>query len=293
LNNIILVVEDNIQILKNIEMILNFNDFHTVIAHNGIEAIEILSRSEELPDLIVSDIMMPEMNGYEFFQTVSKNQRWATIPFVFLSAKATPDDIRLGKLLGADDYLTKPFKEEDLLATIKGKLFRKNRMNQVNKKVAEMISSVKILHQAPIKQISSENICLIYAIWDEERGPLIKTFYPENWQITLSVEDLGAQLFQATVAIYGYKNYDQSQGVLLDIKNISSSGFLFFDSIPDKSVRGDLRQFMICVLAPRISYFDTLKINTEIKELSLRIKKDLPWEIKDYWSKISEILIKN
>ncbi|MHA1983091.1 MAG: response regulator [Candidatus Hodarchaeales archaeon] len=293
MNNIILVVEDNIQILKNIELILNFNDFHTVTALNGIEAIEILTNSEEIPDLIISDIMMPEMDGYSFFQSVSKNQKWGTIPFVFLTAKATPDDIRFGKLLGVDDYITKPFKEEDLLATIRGKLLRKKRMNQVNKKVAEMISSVKILHQAPIKQISSENICLIYAIWDEERGPIIKTFYPENWQITLSVEDLGAQLFQATVAIYGYENYDQSQGVLLDIKNISSSGFLFFDSIPDKSVRGDFRQFMICVLAPRMSYFDTLKINLEIKELSQLIKKSLGWEIREYWAKISNILIKN
>jgi DNA-binding response OmpR family regulator len=76
------------------------------------------------PDLIVADIMMPHMDGYELYEATHQDERWLSIPFIFLTAKTDKEDIRLGKEMGADDYLVKPVEKEDLLAAIRGKLKR-------------------------------------------------------------------------------------------------------------------------------------------------------------------------
>lgn len=91
-------------------------------ATTGKEAIKNLSDRDSVPDLIISDIMMPEMDGYELYQVLANDLLWREIPLLFLSALATPDDIRFAHILGVNDYITKPFKEEDLLAMIKRKL---------------------------------------------------------------------------------------------------------------------------------------------------------------------------
>ena len=93
-------------------------------AKNGKEAIEVLQNSSIPPDLIVSDILMPEMDGYELFKIISSNANWNTIPFIFLSAKASPDVIRLGRILGVDDYVTKPVDEELLQSLIENKIHK-------------------------------------------------------------------------------------------------------------------------------------------------------------------------
>jgi len=76
------------------------------------------------PDLILADIMMPRMNGYQFFQRVRSNKDWAWIPVIFLSAKGAGEDIRFGKEMGVDDYLQKPIEAEDLIAAVIGTLKR-------------------------------------------------------------------------------------------------------------------------------------------------------------------------
>ncbi|MFW9906376.1 MAG: response regulator [Candidatus Thorarchaeota archaeon] len=118
----ILVVEDNPDVLFNIQVSLEANNYMVETATTGKEAVAKLSNRETSPDLIVSDIMMPEMDGYEFYQVLANDPSWKEIPLLFLSALATPDDIRFAHILGVDDYITKPFKEEDLLAMIERKL---------------------------------------------------------------------------------------------------------------------------------------------------------------------------
>ena len=120
----ILVVEDYPDVLFNIMVTLEANNYKVEMATNGKEATKtLLDRSrEKLPDLIVSDIMMPEMDGYELYQFLKNNQKFDQIPLIFLSALATPDDIRFARFLGANDYITKPFQEEKLLALITLKL---------------------------------------------------------------------------------------------------------------------------------------------------------------------------
>ena len=119
---IILVVEDNPYVLFNIQVSLEANNYIVETATTGKEAIKKLSNKEPVPDLIVSDIMMPEMDGYEFYQVLTNDPIWKEIPLLFLSALATPDDIRFAQILGVEDYITKPFKEDDLLVMIERKL---------------------------------------------------------------------------------------------------------------------------------------------------------------------------
>ena len=116
--NLILLVEDNESILFNQTLLLEINGYAVLKAEDGKKALDVLANSPDRPDVIISDIIMPEMDGYEFLQKVSANTNWNMIPFIFLSAKASPADVRLGKYLGADDYLTKPIDDDLLLRLI-------------------------------------------------------------------------------------------------------------------------------------------------------------------------------
>ncbi|MHA2052149.1 MAG: response regulator [Candidatus Hodarchaeales archaeon] len=121
---LVLVVEDNPDVLFNIMVSLEANNYTVEIATNGKEAASKLlkMKNKKLPDIIVSDIMMPEMDGYELYQLLKNDEQYKNIPLIFLSALATPDDIRFAKFLGANDYITKPFQEEKLLELITQKL---------------------------------------------------------------------------------------------------------------------------------------------------------------------------
>jgi len=122
----ILVVEDEPNLLLGIRDILELDEYEVVTAKHGREALEILNEAgEHLPDLIVSDIMMPYMDGLELLKVVRQNQVWVTIPFIFLTARGEKRDVHDGKKLGVDDYLIKPFDADDLLVAVEAKLRRK------------------------------------------------------------------------------------------------------------------------------------------------------------------------
>jgi DNA-binding response OmpR family regulator len=118
----ILIVEDEKEIRENIAQILQLNDYETISADNGKTALELAIKY--LPDLIVSDIMMPYMDGYEFLENLRKIDKISSIPCILVTAKVEKRDIRQGMELGADDYLTKPFTPEELLNSITSRLAR-------------------------------------------------------------------------------------------------------------------------------------------------------------------------
>ncbi len=125
----ILVVEDEAAILENVALMLEAEGYQVLTACNGFEA---LSALESRPvELILADIAMPRMNGYQLYDRVRQNPHWLTIPFMFLTARTLDSDIRYGKELGVDDYLTKPIQPEDLLATVQGKLRRGRQLRQL------------------------------------------------------------------------------------------------------------------------------------------------------------------
>lgn len=122
MNKKILLIEDNQDVRENAAEILELANYNVITAENGKIGVE--KARKENPDLIICDIMMPELDGYGVLYTLSKNSETATIPFIFLSAKSERADIRRGMTLGADDYLTKPFEEMELLETVESRLHK-------------------------------------------------------------------------------------------------------------------------------------------------------------------------
>ncbi|MBN8825190.1 MULTISPECIES: response regulator [unclassified Spirosoma] len=118
----ILLIEDDVQIRENVEELLTSQGFQVETATNGREGIT--QAMLHLPDLILCDIMMPEVSGYQVLEVVRSNRLIANVPFIFLTAKSDTSDMRRGMDLGADDYLTKPFTFQNLLRTIESRLKR-------------------------------------------------------------------------------------------------------------------------------------------------------------------------
>ena len=118
----ILAVDDDRALLSALRMILEQDGYDVVPCANGVDALRALEQHPVA--LIVADIAMPQMNGYQLFSSVAQDPRWADIPFIFLSARNLDSDVQFGKELGADDYLIKPVRAADLLASVRGKLKR-------------------------------------------------------------------------------------------------------------------------------------------------------------------------
>lgn len=122
----ILIVEDNQILREGLRDILSYEGFSIFTAVHGQDALDQMRTIT--PDLILSDISMPEMDGITFFKSVRSHSDWVTIPFVFLTARGEKDDVLTGKNLGVEDYLIKPLSREELLTAVKGRL---NRSRQI------------------------------------------------------------------------------------------------------------------------------------------------------------------
>ena len=118
----ILVIEDEPEMRRNITALLRYHDYEPIEAENGRKGVELARR--EKPDLILCDVMMPELDGYGVLQALQQDAGLALIPFVFLTAKGDKDNLRSGMNLGADDYLTKPVANADLVQAIEARLRR-------------------------------------------------------------------------------------------------------------------------------------------------------------------------
>ncbi|MGI8774468.1 MAG: response regulator transcription factor [Actinomycetota bacterium] len=112
----ILICDDDPVILRLLQVNLELEDHEVLLASHGEEALEVATK--ELPDLIILDIMMPRMDGYETCKTLKATEATSGIPIVFLSAKAQQSDIDHGRTFGVEDYLTKPFDPDDLMEIV-------------------------------------------------------------------------------------------------------------------------------------------------------------------------------
>ncbi|HCF30274.1 MAG TPA: response regulator [Cyanobacteria bacterium UBA11049] len=137
----ILVIEDEALVRANILDLLESEDFDTISADNGF--IGALWAQEHLPDLIICDVMMPEVNGYEVINALRQETITARIPFIFLTAMADKSDIRQGMELGADDYLTKPFTRAELLGAIATRFAKQEAVMQQYQAEQERVESLQ------------------------------------------------------------------------------------------------------------------------------------------------------
>jgi putative two-component system response regulator len=122
----ILVVEDHEILREGLQILLETEGFRVVSAPHGLKALELMNSS--VPDLILSDISMPEMDGFEFYKIVRSRPEWVTIPFIFLTARGERDDVFASKKMGVEDYLVKPVDRQELTATIRSRLDRNQQL---------------------------------------------------------------------------------------------------------------------------------------------------------------------
>ena len=163
----ILIIEDNDDIRESSIEILELADYEVLQAQNGRIGVELAQR--HLPDMILCDIMMPELDGYGVLYLLSKNPETANIPFIFLTAKAERADMRKGMEMGADDYLTKPFDDMELLNTIESRFQKKEKQQAFYSKSLESLRLLanqnqgldelkKIISERKVKQVKKKQI---------------------------------------------------------------------------------------------------------------------------------------
>ena len=126
----ILIMDDYEPLLESIVRFLSMEGFKIYSAKDGAEGIQ--KAIQYKPDLIICDIGMPKINGYKVYKTLENTPSTASIPFIFLTAKAQPKDFRAGLLLGADDYIIKPFELDELLMSINKRLEKYKRLKQID-----------------------------------------------------------------------------------------------------------------------------------------------------------------
>jgi putative two-component system response regulator len=125
----ILIVEDNPILREGLQEMLELDGYEVFTAANGQQALD--EMAEYKPDLILSDIAMPVMDGYQFFRAVRARTEWVSIPFIFLTARGEHEDVLAGKDMGVEDYLVKPVTREDLVTVVNSRLERSHELRVV------------------------------------------------------------------------------------------------------------------------------------------------------------------
>ncbi len=163
----ILIIEDNDDIRESSIEILELAGYEVLEAQNGKIGVDLAQR--HLPDMILCDIMMPELDGYGVLYLLAKNPETANIPFIFLTAKAERADMRKGMEMGADDYLTKPFDDMELLNTIESRFQKREKQEAFYSKSLESLGILanqgqglgelkRIISERKVKQVKKKQI---------------------------------------------------------------------------------------------------------------------------------------
>lgn len=196
----ILVIEDQESVRENIASILEFEgfDFHT--SANGIQGLQDIKGFQ--PDLIICDIMMPDMDGYEVLRRLKEEEQFANIPFIFLTARTTINEMRYGMTIGADDYITKPFSASDLIAAIQTRLEKREKI-------------IKVYHE---KLIKTEKKLANIAEYD------INTGYPNHIFLKKELDELIVRNYDKPglfIIIFRIDNFDHAAIIISPEERIS------------------------------------------------------------------------
>lgn len=144
----ILLIEDDVVLRENTAELLELSEYKVLTASNGKAGLTLAKKYQ--PDIILCDIMMPELDGYGVLKTLYKSNLTKYIPFIFLSAKTEHEDVRKGMNLGADDYITKPFSEDDLISAIESRLAKVSILKERDKQPKEDDEKIKTLNDLKI-----------------------------------------------------------------------------------------------------------------------------------------------
>lgn len=215
----ILIIEDNKDIREGTAEILELADYEVLQAENGKQGVELAGK--HIPDLILCDIMMPELDGYGVLHLLGKNPQTAGIPFIFLTAKTERQDMRKGMEMGADDYLTKPFDDVELFNAIESRLRKADIHKELNSQSFEQLSTIikpkgseelqKLIAGRKIRQIKKRQV--IYYEGDTANGIYliisgkVKTFKVATDGRELLTGMYGSDEYFGTAAMLADENY--------------------------------------------------------------------------------------
>ncbi|HVD98907.1 MAG TPA: response regulator [Cytophagaceae bacterium] len=254
----ILLIEDNLEVRENTAEILELADYKVLTAENGKIGIELAKKN--LPDLIVCDIMMPELDGYGVIHVLSKSPETASIPFIFLTAKTEKNDIRKGMNLGADDYLTKPFDDVELLDAVEIRL-RKNEL--IKKSSSTTLDGInQIAHEARgMKELEQ-------LIADQRRI----SKYKKKQVLYMEGNMANSLYFIATGKIKTYKTNEDGRDYITGLHK--NGDFIGYMNLLEDSVYSDsamvLEDCEICVI-PKQEFFALLFSNRDITEKFIKM----------------------
>jgi DNA-binding response OmpR family regulator len=281
----ILVIDDNTEIRENTAEILTLGNYNVITAPNGKIGVELALK--ENPDLIVCDIMMPELDGYGVLHLLKKNDSTQHIPFIFLTAKTERTDFRKGMELGADDYVTKPFDDLELLTAIEVRL-RKSDIVQAQyssneKGATEFIrdlssSGFLALDPANYEAEPAQKKSIIYA--EGRRSKFL--FYLNSGKVkTFRQHENGKEYITSLFSAgdyFGYHpllentNYEESAEVLEDAElvQIPKEDFLY-------AVYNDLNiaTKFICLISKDVKHKEVRLLNLAYDSLRKRVAKGL------------------
>jgi len=287
----ILLVEDNNEIRENTGEILELAGYEVALAANGKEGYEMALK--ETPDLIVCDIMMPILDGHGLLHLISKNENLKSIPFIFLTAKTERGDFRKGMEMGADDYITKPFTDIELLNAIESRL-RKNKFQKEhfdasknldvffdeirNEDALEKLTDSKIINQYKKKQ----------RIYSEGNHPHSLYYLISGKIRTYKVNEIGKEL---TISLYNEGDFFGYNALLensvykenaetLEESEISIIGRQDFEILVNNNKK--VAQKFIKLLAHNVSEKEEQLINLAYNSLRKRVADSILTLSKKY-----------
>lgn len=169
----IVVVEDDKVLCENIKSALSLSDFEVFISHDGLEGLNLIK--EVKPDVILCDIMMPEYDGYWVLENVRRIDELKNTPFIFITAKSERENFRRGMEMGADDYLTKPFKISELTKAVEVQLQKKANFesaagNKLNAEDFLLVDTGNKIIKVPVKSIVIIEADNVYSVISTREG---------------------------------------------------------------------------------------------------------------------------
>lgn len=284
--NKLVVIEDNHEMRDNIQEILELADYEVLTAKNGKEGVDLVKSTH--PDLIICDIMMPELDGYGVLYYLSKSPETASIPFIFLTAKTEKSDFRKGMNLGADDYISKPFDEMDLLGAVESRLNKRKRFQSIQqldnkwdgfKSAVTDFSALKgLLNDINPKTIEKKE--MIYSAGDLPKYLFyVEKGHVRNYKMTKDGKELVTEIY-ATGNFFGYtellmnQNYEE-YSVTMEESEISFIPKIDFEKLllSDKDVSTSFIKLLAGDILEREKSLVNLAYNTVRKRVAEALVK--------------------
>ncbi|MEI7844932.1 MAG: hybrid sensor histidine kinase/response regulator [Chloroflexota bacterium] len=248
----ILLIDDEPAFLKSLSAVLRRNGYQIISTNNGKDGLTLI-RSEH-PDLIISDVMMPQLNGFEVRNLLSQDPEVATIPFIFLSARADVQDRIHGIRQGADDYITKPFEVEELLARIEA-IFRRKETEQAHGR--------EQMRQRAAEEIENLRREILQNIHHEFRTPLTNVIMPLQLAISRKFTEPAQQIEFIKLAL---SNLDKLESLVADfitLTNIDQNHLNTFRQVIDPQIH------LVTAINKRLQRYSwkNIKLNIDIQAL--------------------------